>query len=143
MAAFFGSSRKGPVAQPDSIGFWGNRGGMPLFRLPARLAFWLMLLALGAGFFFLTVHGYQGMRQIHHLAQKREGLVRENQELNKKNESLYREITRLKQDPLYLEEVARKEFGLVRPNEIIFFIDEEKIKETSPHGKSPAPDHRR
>jgi cell division protein FtsB len=116
---------------------------MPLFRLPGRFAFWVMLLVLGAGFFFLTVHGYQGMRQIQHLAQKREGLIRENQELNKKNESLYREITRLKQDPLYLEEVARKEFGLVKPNEIIFFIDDEKKKETPSHGKSPAPDHRR
>ena len=116
---------------------------MSLLRLPSRWVFWLMLLVLVAGFFFLTVHGYQGMQQIHQLAQKREGLIRDNQELNKKNESLYREITRLKQDPLYLEEVARKEFGLVKPNEIIFFIDDEKKKEAPPHGKSPVPDHRR
>jgi len=116
---------------------------MSLFRLPSRMVFWLILLIFGAGFFFLTIHGNQGMRQIHQLAQKREGLVRENQELNKKNETLYREITRLKQDPLYLEEVARKEFGLVKPNEIIFFINDEKNKETPPHGKSPATDHRR
>ena len=116
---------------------------MSLFRLPSRLVFWLILLTLGAGFFFITVHGYQGMRQIRHLAEKREVLIRENQELNKKNETLYREITRLKQDPLYLEEVARKEFGLVKPNEIIFFIDDEKKKEAPPHDKSPAPDHRR
>lgn len=116
---------------------------MTLFRLSSRMVFWLILLVFGAGFYFLTVHGYQGMRQIHQLAQKREGLIRENQELNKKNETLYREITRLKQDPLYLEEVARKEFGLVKPNEIIFFIDDEKKKETPPHDKSLAPDHRR
>jgi cell division protein FtsB len=102
-----------------------------------------MLLVLVIGFLFLTIHGYEGMRQIHQLAQKREGLIRDNQELNKKNEALYREITRLKQDPLYLEEVARKEFGLVKPNEIIFFIDDENKKEVHPHGKSPASDHRR
>ncbi len=116
---------------------------MSLFRLPSRWVLWLMLLVLTGGFFFLTVHGYQGMRQIHQLAQKREDLIRDNQELNKKNETLYREITRLKQDPLYLEEVARKEFGLVKPNEIIFFIEDEKKKEASPHAKSPAPDYRR
>jgi cell division protein FtsB len=116
---------------------------MSLLRLPSRWVFWLMLLVLISGFFFLTVHGYEGMRQIHQLAQKREGLIRDNQELNKKNEALYREITRLKQDPLYLEEVARKEFGLVKSNEIIFFIDDENKKEAPPHGKSPAPDHRR
>jgi cell division protein FtsB len=102
-----------------------------------------MLLVLVTGFFFLAVHGYEGMRQIHQLAQKRESLIRDNQELNRKNETLYREITRLKQDPLYLEEVARKEFGLVKPNEIIFFIDDENKKEAPAHGKSPVPDHRR
>jgi len=116
---------------------------MSLLRLPSRWVFWLLLLVLVAGFFFLSVHGYQGLRQVHQLAQKREGLIRDNQELNRKNETLYREITRLKQDPLYLEEVARKEFGLVKPNEIIFFIDDEKKKEVPPHGKSPVPDHRR
>ena len=116
---------------------------MSILRLPFRWVFWLMLLFLVTGFFFLTIHGYQGMQQIHQLAQKREILIRDNQELNRKNESLYREITRLKQDPLYLEEVARKEFGLVKPNEIIFFIDEEKKKEAPPHDKSPALDYRR
>ena len=116
---------------------------MSLLKLPARWVFWLMLLVLVTGFFFLTIHGYQGMQQIQQLAQKREGLIRDNQELNKKNETLYREITRLKQDPLYLEEVARKEFGLVKPNEIIFFIDDEKKKEVPPYGKSPGPDPRR
>jgi cell division protein FtsB len=116
---------------------------MSLLRMPSRWVFWLMLLVLISGFFFLTVHGYQGMRQIRQLAQKREDLIRDNHELNRKNETLYREITRLKQDPLYLEEVARKEFGLVKPNEIIFFIDDEKKKEAPAHGKSPAPDHRR
>ncbi len=116
---------------------------MSPLRLPSRWVFWLMLLILVSGFFFLTVHGFEGLRQIHQLAEKREGLIRDNQELNKKNETLYREITRLKQDPLYLEEVARKEFGLVRPNEIIFFIDDENKKEAPAHAKSPATDHRR
>ena len=116
---------------------------MSLLRLPARWVFWLTILVLVGGFFFLTLHGYQGLRQIHQLAQKREDLIRDNQELNRKNQSLYREITRLKQDPLYLEEVARKEFGLVKPNEIIFFIDDPKKKEAPPHGNPTAPDHRR
>jgi cell division protein FtsB len=100
-------------------------------------------MSLGVGLFFLTVHGYQGLRQIQTLAQKREALIRDNQELNRKNEDMYREIRRLKQDPLYLEEVARKEFGLVKPDEIIFFFEEDTHKETSLHGKIPAADHRR
>ena len=42
---------------------------------------------------------------------------------------MFREISRLKHDPIYLEEVARKEFGLVKPDEIIFFLDEGHSKE--------------
>jgi cell division protein FtsB len=45
---------------------------------------------------------------------------------------MYREINRLKQDPVYLEEIARKEFGLVKADEIIFFLDRELKKEGNP-----------
>lgn len=63
------------------------------------------------------------------LAQKRQTLIFFNKELNQKNEEMYREISRLKDDPIYLEEIARKEFGLVKPDEIIFFLDEGQTKE--------------
>jgi len=93
--------------------------------------------------FYLSLHSYQGLQQIQSLAKKRELLIRDNQDLNRKNQAMYREINRLKQDPLYLEEVARKEFGLVRPDEIIFFLGEENQKETPPHGKDTAAPHSR
>jgi cell division protein FtsB len=81
------------------------------------------------GLFFLTVKGYQEVGRIRLLAQKRETLIIFNQKLNMKNEAMFREISRLKHDPLYLEEVARREFGLVKPDEIIFFLDEGPTKE--------------
>ena len=59
------------------------RPNVPSYVLPSRWVFWLMLLALVTGFLFLMAHGYQGMQQIHQLAQKREGLIRDNQELKK------------------------------------------------------------
>jgi cell division protein FtsB len=70
--------------------------------------------------------------KLHRLAQKRDALIQSNQELNRTNQNIYREITRLKEDPLYLEEIARKEFGLVKAEEIIFFLDQEAEKERSP-----------
>jgi cell division protein FtsB len=84
---------------------------------------------LGIGFLALLVKGQGEIRKMRDLAQKREVLIVSNQELNRKNEEMYREISRLKQDPIYLEEIARKEFGLVKPDEIIFFFDEAKTKE--------------
>jgi cell division protein FtsB len=81
---------------------------------------------------YLVVSGYGSLMKLNQLAQKRDALVQSNHDLNHTNENLFREITRLKQDPVYLEEIARKEFGLVRADEIIFFLDQEYKKEGNP-----------
>ena len=91
--------------------------------------FWLFPVLILFGLIFLIFHGYLEVRKLNQLAQKREVLVHFNQELNHKNEEMYREISRLQHDPVYLEEIARKEFGLVKPDEIIFFLDDENKKE--------------
>lgn len=41
-------------------------------------------------------------------------------ELEKENSNLQEEIDRLQNDPEYLEEVARKEYGLLKKNERVF-----------------------
>lgn len=96
--------------------------------------FWFLPILISLGLFFLTVKGYQEVGKIRQLAQKREVLIYSNQNLNWKNEEMYREISRLKKDPVYLEEIARKEFGLVKPDEIIFFLDEDQTKEAQRNG---------
>ncbi len=90
---------------------------------------WLLPVLIFFGLIFLIFHGYLEVQKIKQLAQKRGALVHFNQELNHKNEEMYREISRLQHDPVYLEEIARKEFGLVKPDEIIFFLDEDHKKE--------------
>ena len=42
-----------------------------------------------------------------------------NEELRDENRGLYREVTRLNSDQEYLEQVARKELGMIRKDEII------------------------
>jgi cell division protein FtsB len=100
-----------------------------MFKRTPRWSFWFLPILLCVGLFFLTVKGYQEVGRIRLLAQKRETLILLNQKLNMKNEEMFREISRLKHDPIYLEEVARREFGLVKPDEIIFFLDEGATKE--------------
>jgi cell division protein FtsB len=95
---------------------------------------WFLPVLFFLGLVFLVSSGYREMQAMKQMAQKREALIRYNQELNQKNEEMYRKITRLKQDPLYLEEVARSEFGLVKPDEIIFFIDQGSEKEKPRNG---------
>lgn len=99
-----------------------------LKKKPTGILYILPVLFL-VGLALLMVNGYRELQLMRQLAQKREALIRYNQELNQKNEEMYRKMTRLKQDPIYLEEVARSEFGLVKPDEIIFFMDKGSEKE--------------
>jgi cell division protein FtsB len=104
-----------------------------LFNRTPTWSFWFLPILLSLGLFFLTIKGYQEVGTIRQLAQKREALISSNQNLNWKNEEMYREISRLKHDRIYLEEIARREFGLVKPDEIIFFLDEGQTKEAPGH----------
>jgi cell division protein FtsB len=103
-----------------------------IFKKAPKGILWIFPVLFFIGLILLVTNGYRELQSMRHLAQKRELLIRNNQDLNQKNEEMYRKITRLKQDPVYLEEVARSEFGLVESDEIIFFIDKGSEKEV-PH----------
>ncbi len=47
-------------------------------------------------------------------------LHRTNSDLEKDNTSLAREVFRLQNDDLYFEDIARRRYGLIKKNEIIF-----------------------
>jgi cell division protein FtsB len=56
-----------------------------------------------------------------------EGLQIENKRLAEENAALQEEIKRLQDDPAYLEEKARKEYGLLKENEVLYiFKNKEK-----------------
>jgi cell division protein FtsB len=104
-----------------------------LFKRSKPGGFWILSTLIALGLIFLIINGYRELQLMKRLAQKRGTLILVNQELNRANEEMYRKVTRLKQDPIYLEEIARKEFGLVKPDEIIFFVDEGQKKEAPPN----------
>ncbi|MCJ7539236.1 MAG: septum formation initiator family protein, partial [Desulfobacterales bacterium] len=53
-------------------------------------------------------------------------LSKKSDELKKKNISLYREIERLKNDPGYVEDVARKELGVIGKDDVIIKVKKKK-----------------
>jgi len=75
---------------------------------------------------FFTVFGDKGLLRIYELKQDKARI--ENRLLAAKTESekLKREIEALKSDRRYLESIARKDFGLVRSNEVIYQFPQEK-----------------
>jgi cell division protein FtsB len=83
------------------------------------LFFLFSFLILG----YLTFFGEKG---IFHLLRLQKELVRI-QEANKKteeeNQKLREEVKRLQQDKRYIEEIARKELGMVKEGEILYLFD--------------------
>jgi cell division protein FtsB len=79
---------------------------------------WLLFLALF--FIFLTIFGQNGLFQIGDLKKARMILTKEIFALREENDALRREIKGLKEDPFFIEKVAREELDLVRPNEVVY-----------------------
>ncbi len=67
----------------------------------------------------VIVYGDHGLRDLLLLRQDRDRLGAENERIFQQNISQHRQMERLKNDPEYIEAVARKELGVVSSNEII------------------------
>ena len=75
----------------------------------------LLLLAL---FFFIIVSEH-GLADLIFLKQERRKLVEKSEQLTRENISIGIEIDRLKHDPAYIENIARKELGMIGVDEVI------------------------
>lgn len=82
-----------------------------MYLIPAAAILFIM---------FFTIFGDRGLLRIYHLNQEKQDAKKRLDELKIENEKLKREIEALKTDRRYLESIARKDFGLVRQNEIIY-----------------------
>ena len=86
----------------------------------------LMVLAptaLIAGTLFAVpamVFGERGLPRLRALRQRLEEIEEENAVLRRDNELLQRRIHALREDPRQVEWIARRELGLVRPEELVF-----------------------
>ena len=67
----------------------------------------------------IIVFGENGLADLYLLKNEKDRLLKRNAELVQENLSLYRQIERLKNDLQFLENVARKELGVIGKNELI------------------------
>ena len=74
------------------------------------------------------VFGENGLTDLYKLKMEKDNLSKKSDELKKKNISLYREIERLKNDPRYVEDVARKELGVIGKDDVIIKVKKERSK---------------
>ncbi|HET97830.1 MAG TPA: septum formation initiator family protein [Desulfurivibrio alkaliphilus] len=77
----------------------------------------LLLLALLALWMLLSPYG---LWQYSKISRELASLKAENSRLEQENRDLLIEIEKLRNDPEYIEEVARRQHGLLKKNEMIF-----------------------
>lgn len=75
---------------------------------------------------FFTVFGDKGLLRIFELKQDKNKIETRLADIRNENEKLKYDIVALKSDRRYLESIARKDFGLVRSNEVIYQFPSEK-----------------
>ena len=74
------------------------------------------------------IFGPNGSLKYYQVTKELAAVRAENQELEKQNKALRKEVAKLLSDPEYIEETARKEYGLIQKNEIIFEFQQKKKK---------------
>ena len=74
------------------------------------------------------IFGERGVIDLYRLKSESDQLTSIADHLNKENQRLYRNIERLKNEPEYIEEIAREELGMVERDEIIYQFKEEEAK---------------
>lgn len=95
--------------------------------LKKKIMLVLAIMAMCSMLLFI-VFGENGLTDLYKLKMGKDNLSKKSDELKKKNLSLYREIERLQNDPGYVEDVARKELGVIGKDEVIIKV---KKKERS------------
>ena len=68
----------------------------------------------------------KGLADLTRQRRLRDNLLRQNQNIIQENLTLIRTIERLKNDPGFIENVARQELGMIGRNEVIFKFQSEK-----------------
>ncbi len=109
--------KKGPVSRAGKVE-----------RKKKSIEYWIVwLLFLALFFIVLTIFGKNGLLQIGDLKKVRLLLTEEVLALREENDSLRKEIKGLKEDPFFIEKVAREELNLVRPNEFVYHFDSSSV----------------
>jgi len=68
---------------------------------------------------FFIIFSENGLTDLNILKKEKTDLILENQRIAEKNQTLSIEIDRLKNDPDYIENVARRELGMIGKDEMI------------------------
>jgi len=81
---------------------------------------------------YFTIFGERGLLHIYHLNGEMEDTQQRLETVKDENMKLIREVDALKNDRRYLESIARKDFGMVRKNEVIYQFSQQPQQQQLP-----------
>ena len=88
----------------------------------------ISLVILGS----LTFFGEKGIFNLFRLRKEVARIKEKNLQLEEENQKLKEEVKRLQSDKRYIEEIARKELGMVKEGEIIYRFDPSSKRKENP-----------
>ena len=91
-----------------------------------RVLLLILILLLILGIF--TFFGEKGIFSLLRIQKEAARIKEKNAKLEEENQKLREEVKRLQTDRRYIEEIARKELGMVKEGEIIYQFDDKKNK---------------
>ena len=102
----------------------GARKRLPIkeFTPRSRRLFKFCLLFIGSVFVVNALVGERGLIDSIEARRQQQRLTREIDQLHHQNEHLRREARRLREDPGAIEEVARRDLGLIKSGELLFLL---------------------
>jgi cell division protein FtsB len=83
-----------------------------------QVVLWIAVLALFSMLVFI-LFGDHGFADLNFLKSEKEQLIKKNAMLARENLILYDTINRLKNDPVFIENVARRDLGMIGKDELI------------------------
>jgi cell division protein FtsB len=99
----------------------GGNGKEGRARRRRKILFLLLAFLLILG--LLTVFGEKGILHLLRLQKELVQIKEENKKVEEENEKLKEEVRRLQYEKRYIEEIARRELGMVKEGEVIYQFD--------------------
>jgi len=93
-----------------------------LTKVERRLVKRIILLVVAASVLWLLFAPNWGLVHYRKLQRQVDSLAQENRNLEERNVELQKEIDRLQNDDTYLEELARRKYGLLKENETVYEV---------------------
>jgi cell division protein FtsB len=94
-----------------------------------KIAFFFVVLIL-ISYMVLIFIGDNGVQDLNAMKLELNTLKAENELLQQKNIEMHRKIKRLKEDPEFIENIARQELKMIGKNEVVFKFKEEDTVNT-------------